>query len=160
MCNVSPLYIPLTCNVCPLYIPITFIICMFTVLVHIKPVYSTGVHKPSLQYRCTQNQFTVQVYTKPVYSTGVFKTSLQYMYTQNRIKENTFILFILRLSHIEKLPAQKYSFNLIYKHLTWAASENSSKCLLIFFIFFMIWEDDFFKKTAGMGPGNRFFSIS
>ena len=38
MCNVCPLYIPLTCNVCPLYIPITFIICMFTVQVHIKPV--------------------------------------------------------------------------------------------------------------------------
>ena len=33
------------------------------------------------------------------------------------------------MSNIEKLAAQKYSFMLIYKHLTWAASENSSKCL-------------------------------
>ena len=37
----------------------------------------TGVHKNSLQYRCTQNQFAVQVYTKPVYITGVLKTSFQ-----------------------------------------------------------------------------------
>ena len=35
---------------------------------HTKPVYSKGVHKTSLQYRCTQNQFTVQVYINPVYS--------------------------------------------------------------------------------------------
>ena len=31
-----------------------------------KPVYNTGVHKTSLQYRHAQNQFTVKVYTKPV----------------------------------------------------------------------------------------------
>ena len=79
-CNVCPLCIPITCLVCQydlicklvlcvmsvsLYIPL---ICMFTVHVHTKPVavqvytklvYSTGVHKTSLQYRCTQNQFTV-----------------------------------------------------------------------------------------------------
>ena len=94
-------------------VPCTFLslfFCMFTVQVHAKPVYNSGAHKTSLQYRCTQNQFSVQMYSKPVYSTGVFKTSLQYMYTQNRIKENTFILSVLRLSHIEKLPAQKYSF--------------------------------------------------
>ena len=30
---------------------------------------------------------------------------------------------------MKSLKAQKYSFNLIYKHLSWAASENSSKCL-------------------------------
>ena len=42
-----------------------------------KPVYSTAVHKPSLQYSYTQNQFTVQLYTKPVYNTAVHKTSLQ-----------------------------------------------------------------------------------
>ena len=42
-----------------------------------------------------------------VYSTGVYKTSLQYMYTQYQI-----IFFVI------KLATQKYSFNLIYKHLT------------------------------------------
>ena len=56
------------------------------------------------------------------------------MYTQNQIKEYTIIFFVIRLSHIEKLAAQKYSFNLIYKHLTWAASENSSKCLFIVYV--------------------------
>ena len=76
-----------------------------------KPVYSTGVHKTSLQDMYTQNQFTEHVYTKPDKST-------------------LFIFFVIRLSHIEKLAAQKNSFNFIYKHLTWAASENSSKYLL------------------------------
>ena len=83
---------------------------MFTVKVHTKPVYSTDVNKTSLQ-------FTVQVDIKPVYSTGRHKTSLQYMYTQNEIRVH-FKFFVIRLSHIEKLAAQKYSFNLIYKHLT------------------------------------------
>ena len=32
-----------------------------------KPVYSTWVHRPTLQYKGIQNQFTVQGYTKPVY---------------------------------------------------------------------------------------------
>ena len=64
------------CNVCPLYIPLTCNVCMFTVHVHTKPVYSTGVHKNSLQHSGTPNQFTVQVYTKPIYSLGVLKTSL------------------------------------------------------------------------------------
>jgi len=64
------------CNVCSPYIPLTCNVCMFTVHVHTKPVCSTGVHKTSLQYRCTQNQFKVQVYTKPIYSIGVLKTSL------------------------------------------------------------------------------------
>ena len=52
------------CNVCPLYIPLTCNVCMFTVHVHTNPVCSTGVHKPD-------------------YSTGVHKTSLQYRCTQN-----------------------------------------------------------------------------
>ena len=52
MCNVCPLYIPLTCNA----ISVIFL-CVY------------------LQYMCTQNQFTVQVYTKQVYSTIVHKTS-------------------------------------------------------------------------------------
>ena len=64
-----------------------------------------------------------------VYSTGVYKTSLQYMYTQNQI-----IFFVI------KLAAQKYSFNLIYKHLTWAASENSSKCLLNIYRKVIFWD--------------------
>ena len=103
LCNVHPLYIHLTCNVCPLYIPITCLVCqydlicklvlcvmlvplnipltyMFTVHVHTKPVCNTGVHKNSLQYRCTQNQFTVQVYTKSVYSTCIHKTRLEYTF--------------------------------------------------------------------------------
>ena len=43
------------------------------------------------------------------------------------------------MSQIEKLAAQKYIFlKLIYKYLTWAASENSSKCLF-FFTFLDIW---------------------
>ena len=75
---------------------------------HTKPVYSKGVHKTSLQYR-------------------LHKTSLQY----------TFYIFVIRLSHIEKLAAQKYSFNLIYKHLTWAASENFSNCLLFYYFFLL-----------------------
>ena len=51
MCNVCPLYIPLTSNVhwCDIPVP------MFTVQVRTKPVYSTGAHKTSLQYRCTEN---------------------------------------------------------------------------------------------------------
>ena len=51
------------------------------------------------------------MYTKPVYSTCIHKTR----------KEYTFYLFVRKLSNIEKLVAQKYSFMLIYKHLTWAA---------------------------------------
>ena len=78
MCNVYPLYIPLTCNFRPLYIPVTLIVCMFTVQVHSKPVYSKGVHKTSLQYRCTQNKFTVQVYIQPVNITCIHKTRYEY----------------------------------------------------------------------------------
>ena len=133
------------CNVCPLYIPLTCNVCMFTVHVHTKPVCSTGVHKTTIQYRCTQNQFTVQVYTKPVYSRCVHITSLQYRCTQNQftvqvylnqltlqLYTNQFIVhvdtkpdqstlfkfFVKSLSSVEKLAAQKSSFNLIYKYLT------------------------------------------
>ena len=42
-----------------------------------KPVYSTRVHRTSLQYKVIQNQFTVQGYTEPVYT-------LQYKGTQNQ----------------------------------------------------------------------------
>ena len=82
------MYIPLTCNVCHLYIPLTcnivmsyqcdIPICMFMEHVHTKPVYSTGVYKTNLQYRCAQNQFTVQVNIKPIYITAVHKTRLEY----------------------------------------------------------------------------------
>ena len=41
--------------------------------VYTKPVYSIGVHKTILHYRCTHNLFTIQVYTEQVYSTGVHK---------------------------------------------------------------------------------------
>ena len=117
-------------------VPCTFLsVCLQYTGAH-KQVNSTGAHKTSLQYRCTQNQFTVQMYTKPVYSTdvrtqnqftvqvyikpvystGVHKTSLQDMYTQNQFtghvytkpdKSTLFIFFVIRLSHIEKLAAQK-----------------------------------------------------
>ena len=57
---------------------------------HTEPVYSTGVHKISLQaskqYRCTQNQFPEPVYSthEPVYSIGVHKNSLlQLLYIRN-----------------------------------------------------------------------------
>ena len=51
---------------------------MFMEHVHTKPVYSTGVYKTNLQYRCAQNQFTVQVNIKPIYITAVHKTRLEY----------------------------------------------------------------------------------
>ena len=109
---VCPLYIHLTCNVCPLYIPLTSLSPFFpltcpSVWHSYLYVYSTGVHKTSIQYRCAQNQFTVQVYTKPVYSTGVnknkvtvqvytklaystgvHKSSLYYSCTQKQIREH------------------------------------------------------------------------
>ena len=66
-------------------------------------LYSIGLHKTSLQYRCTQNHFTVQVYTKPAYSTGehktsygtvVHKTSLQYKCTQNKFTAQVYIKLV------------------------------------------------------------------
>ena len=48
----------------------------FTLQGYIEPVYSTRVHRTSLQYKGTQNQVTVQQYTEPVYSTRVHRTSL------------------------------------------------------------------------------------
>ena len=36
------------------------------------------------------------------------------------------------MSRFENLATQKYSFNLIDRYLTLAASENSSKCLLLY----------------------------
>ena len=77
------------------------------------------------QYKCTQNHFTLQVYTKPVYSTGVQKYSLHYSCIQNqfivhvytKLDKRTLSKFCVKgLSHVEKLEAQKYSFNMIYKY--------------------------------------------
>ena len=59
----------------------------FTVQVYTRPAYitsehktsySTGVHKTSLQYRCTQNKFTAQVNIKLFFITAVYETRLEY----------------------------------------------------------------------------------
>ncbi len=57
-----------------------------------KQVYSTGVHKTSLQYMYTQNlirlhflnPLQVNLSAKPIYWINVQKTSLQYRCTQNQ----------------------------------------------------------------------------
>ena len=63
---------------------------MLTVQMHTKPVYNKGVHKTSLQYRCTQNQFTVQV-TQNQFTVHV--------YTKPE-KSTLFIFFVMRLNFI------------------------------------------------------------
>ena len=68
---------------------------------------------------CTQNMFTVQVYTKPDkithFKSRFLKGCLNYQSKQ-------LIKFL----------------ELIYKYLTWAASENSSKCLFFYYLFFSV----------------------
>ena len=67
---------------------------------------------------------------KGVWSTCAHKTSC----IQNQIRVHSLNSF-KGLSQEEKLAALEYSFNLIYKYLTWAASENSSKCLFFQSVF-------------------------
>ena len=91
-----------------------------------KPVCSTGVHKISLQYRCTQNLFAVKVYTKPVCSTVVLKTSLQYSCTQNQftvqvytkpVYSTLFKFFCLKFVSSRKISSSKIFFLTIFTNI-------------------------------------------
>ena len=93
----------------------------FTVYLYTKPDYNTGVHTTCLQYRHIQNQFILQVYTKTVYSTGVHGTGLHYWCTQNKFTVQVYTKQVYR---------KHFNFIIhIDKYLSWAASENSLKCL-------------------------------